>query len=154
MDAAQALASDRFISFSTWNWVERVSQKSKQASYYYLYDHVRPVMRAQYRDDPKSEPQIARGAVHSAEIEYALGNLDVNNIYEWDKTDYKVSTLMQQYFVNFIKTGDPNDKTLPKWPLFSSNKQLRITENPRVEDMRPLSARYEFHRGYYANKGQ
>ena len=152
MDAAQALASDRFISFSTWNWLDQVSQKSKHGTYYYLYDHVRPLMRAEYRDDPTNQPQLARGAVHSAEIEYALGNLDVSNIYQWDKTDYKVSTLMQQYFVNFIKTGDPNDKTLPKWPLFTSKRQLRITEHPQAEDISYLKARYEFHREYYANK--
>jgi para-nitrobenzyl esterase len=152
MDAAQALASDRFMGFSTWNWLDRVSQKSKQASFYYLYDHVRPPMRAEYRDDPTRQVKRARGAVHSAEIEYALGNLDVNDIYQWQSIDYKVSTVMQQYFVNFIKTGDPNDNTLPKWPLFSSNRQLRITENPKAEDISYLKARYEFHREYYADK--
>lgn len=152
MDAAQALASDRFISFSSWNWVDRVSQQSEQASYYYLYDHVRPAMRAEFRDGPSSQALLARGAVHSVEIEYALGNLDVNNMYEWDKTDYKVSALMQRYFVNFIKNGDPNDKLLPNWPLFSSNRYLRITENPTAEDIRPFSARYEFHREYYAKE--
>ena len=61
-------------------------------------------------------PPIPKGAVHSAEIEYALGNLDGNKVYAWTPDDRKVSQTMEQYFANFIKTGDPNRNGLPKWP--------------------------------------
>jgi para-nitrobenzyl esterase len=57
----------------------------------------------------------SRGAVHSAEIEYALGNLSTNNVYAWSPEDYKVSKVMQEYFANFIKKGDPNGRRLPRW---------------------------------------
>jgi para-nitrobenzyl esterase len=33
----------------------------------------------------------ARGAVHSAEIEYAMGNLVTNKVFAWTPDDYKVS---------------------------------------------------------------
>jgi para-nitrobenzyl esterase len=62
-----------------------------------------------------NEP-VARGAAHSAEIEYALGNLPTNKVYAWTPDDYKVSETMQGYFANFIKTGNPNGAGLPTWP--------------------------------------
>ena len=48
------------------------------------------------------------------EIEYALGNLDSNKVYAWTGDDRKVSATMQEYFANFIKTGDPNGPGLPR----------------------------------------
>jgi para-nitrobenzyl esterase len=57
--------------------------------------------------------------VHSAEIEYALGNLDTNPLYAWSDDDRTVSATMTAYFANFIKTGNPNGARLPAWPKAS-----------------------------------
>jgi para-nitrobenzyl esterase len=61
-----------------------------------------------------------RGAAHSAEIQYALGNLDLDNRYAWEADDHKVSETMQGYFANFIKTFTPNGAGLPEWPVYSA----------------------------------
>jgi para-nitrobenzyl esterase len=69
------------------------------------------------RNGPRAAPApIPTGAVHSAEIEYALGNLSLNPVFAWTPDDHKVSETMQGYFANFIKTGDPNGAGLPTWP--------------------------------------
>ena len=34
----------------------------------------------------------------------------------------KVSDLMQQYWVNFAKTMNPNGEGLPSWPVFEEDK--------------------------------
>jgi para-nitrobenzyl esterase len=89
-------------------------------------------------------PPPARGAVHSAEIEYAMGNLKTNTVYEWTPEDHKVSEAMQEYFANFVKTGNPNGKGLVKWPAVnegSAVQYLRIDVENRVETDR--------HRGRY-----
>jgi len=67
----------------------------------------------------------ARGAVHSAEIEYAMGNLATNKVYAWTPDDHKVSEVMQGYFANFVKTGDPNGPGLPSWPAAGRGKDDR-----------------------------
>ena len=92
-------------------------------------------------------PPPARGAVHSAEIEYALGNLPLNRVFAWTPDDYTVSAAMQSYFANFIKTGDPNGPGLPTWPVGTVGaggdvQRLRIDVEPRAEA--EPRARYRF----------
>ena len=67
--------------------------------------------------NPK-KPGTFEGAAHSAEIEYALGNLPGNRVFDWQADDYMVSAIMQGYFLNFIKTKNPNGVGLPYWPLY------------------------------------
>lgn len=109
---ATDLASDRFIGFSTWKWSDVQSKTSSKPVYRYLYARPRPIMRD---DVGKPGATGSTGASHSAEIEYALGNLPTNRVYDWQPEDYKVSEMMQGYFVNFIKTGNPNGLGLPTW---------------------------------------
>ena len=65
--------------------------------------------------DAKGNLNMPKGAVHSAEIEYAFGNLAGNEVFAWTDEDYKVSKVMQNFFANFIKTGNPNGANLPEW---------------------------------------
>ncbi|MBJ2135650.1 carboxylesterase family protein [Paraglaciecola chathamensis] len=152
--SAQALASDRFMGVATYNWAYQHDKTSSAPSYYYFYDHVRPAMVGAKKVPPANK---ARGAVHSAEIEYALGNLDVNPLYLWQEADYQVSNMMQQYFVQFIKTGSPNSspentRDLPIWPQFSQHKRMVLKAEPEVEDIRYLQERHAFHRRYYQTR--
>ena len=77
---------------------------------------------------PAEARPVPRGAVHSAEIEYALGNLDGNKVYAWTPEDYKVSTTMEQYFANFIKTGNPNSAGLSNWPAANSGDAVQFLQ--------------------------
>ncbi|HEY9283279.1 MAG TPA: carboxylesterase family protein, partial [Pyrinomonadaceae bacterium] len=92
-------------------------------------------------------PAPARGAVHSAEIEYALGNLATTNVYAWTPDDYKVSRVMQEYFANFVKRGDPNGAGLPPWPAANraagEARVMRLDVESRAEPDRHR-ARYLF----------
>jgi para-nitrobenzyl esterase len=102
---ATELASDRFIALSNWKWADVHIRTGKAPVYRYYYEHPRPG---------------AHGASHSAEIEYAMGNLASNKVFAWTEDDHKVSRLMQQYFANFIIHGDPNGDGLPSWPAAGS----------------------------------
>ena len=166
LDAAQDLASDRFISYSTWKWTELCTKTGGKPTYYYRYERPRPPMRPEMGDaqpglaggvirnpQPNAAPPRppARGAVHSAEIEYAMGNLASNKVYAWTPDDHKVSQVMQEYFANFIKTGNPNGKGLPNWPKFAEGQRLIIDVNTRAEADK-TRARYEFLDQFYVKK--
>ena len=122
--SATDLASDRFIGYGTWKWGHGHAQTSGQPVYRYFYTRPRPPMRPSETEEAVASSEGGAtptqlppaGAVHSAEIEYALGNLPTNRVFDWQPEDYQVSAIMQGYFVNFVKTGDPNGLGLPEWP--------------------------------------
>ncbi len=131
-DATQVIASGtllagaRFTAFSTWKWAE-MHGRAGQRVYRYLYAHPRPAPKV-----PGTAPPPP-GAVHSAEIEYVLGNLATNQVYPWSPQDDSVSAATEAYFANFVKTGDPNGAGLPDWPAAYSGDTVRIM----VLDVRP-----------------
>ena len=145
---ATDLASDRFIGFSTWKWSDLQATTGGSSVFRYMYERPRPAMRPEMngvvaglaggviKDASIKITPAAKRAVHSAEIEYALGNLPTNRVYDWQPEDYKVSAIMQAYFVNFIKTGNPNGLGVPQWPAVMKGQSapvMHIDVNTRME---------------------
>ena len=158
--AATDLASDQFIAYGTWKWLEEQA-RTGQPVYRYYFSRPRPPL-----SEPVSAPAGAgsaapanpwtafpRGAPHSTEIEYALGNLPRNPVYAWTADDQKVSAMMMDYFVNFVKTGNPNGARLPTWPQGKPDAsgqvtRMRIDVDARTE-LEPRE-RYLFLQRFYA----
>lgn len=133
------LASDLFTGFPTWKVCDYHAKTSTQPVYRYHYMHPRPQVsdkmgdkvgalaggvREKTAEEKKAaaqQPEIAPGAVHSADIEYAMGNLDTNEYYAWQKEDYDISKVFLSYYANFCKTGNPNGEGLPKWTAITKD---------------------------------
>jgi para-nitrobenzyl esterase len=135
--SATDLAGDRFIAYSTWKWFDLHRKNSTQPVYRYYYAHPRPEMRDKSleaglaggvikKNSNTPKTPIPKGAVHSAEIEYAMGNLDGNKDYAWTEADYSVSETMMNYFANFIKTGNPNGEKLPVWQMAKEEEKPEV----------------------------
>ena len=132
------LVSDLFTGFPTWKVCD-YHAKSGLPVYRYHYMHPRPQVSAKMGDktaalaggvrektaDEKKaaaqQPAIAPGAVHSADIEYAMGTLDTNEYYDWQEEDYAISKLFLSYYANFCKTGNPNGEGLPQWTAITKD---------------------------------
>ena len=65
-------------------------------------------------------------ANHGGEMPYAYGNLD-RHAWLYTDADRALSETMQNYWVNFVKTGDPNGEGLPQWTSFNDAPDKVLT---------------------------
>ena len=113
-EAAQVVTQfngDEWLVFATWSWLEAQVNSGVSQVYRYRFDLGVP-------EGPKHPASF--GAFHSDEIEYVFGTLDSRANYAWRPEDYRLSDLMQAYWTNFAKTGNPNSEGLPNWPTYNA----------------------------------
>jgi para-nitrobenzyl esterase len=137
-DSATALAGDRFISYSTWKWIDQQSQTGASPVYRYHFEQA----------PPQAAGKPSRGAYHSADIEYVFETLASKDL-PWTESDRKLSDIISSYWTNFAKTGDPNGPGLPKWPTTTSKDGYEVMHLSEANSGGPqaspdtVRARYE-----------
>lgn len=73
--------------------------------YVYLFSHIAPGRNSEYW-----------WAWHSSELWYTFGSMrDIPEQRDWTEWDYQLSDTMMTYWVNFMRTGNPNGEGLPEW---------------------------------------
>ena len=131
------LASDQFIVFGTWKWIEEQAATGVPV---YRYEFDRPVPAP---DAMKGMGIKTLGAPHAAELEYAFTMLDSKKA-DWQPDDYKVAKIMNDYWANFIKTGNPNGGSLTKWPDFAKTHEVMHLNTDSRAEAEQHRDRYEF----------
>ncbi len=96
-------------------------------AYIYLFSYVSPAMQGRMRF----------GAAHGSEIPYVFNNLRARNGATADPKDQAVAKMMNTYWANFARTGDPNGPGLPKWPRYEPGKNevfdIKLDGSPNAE---------------------
>ncbi len=125
-------AGDQFIAASTWEWLQAQVKTGDAPVYRYEFDRPSP--------GDMFHPSSS-GAFHSDEIEYVFGMLDSRKAAPWKPEDYKLSELMQSYWINFAKTGNPNGPGLPEWPAYNAGDQWQVMHLDATPEAKPETTR-------------
>ena len=100
--------STTWFSYSHKKWSDYMAAQENPVYFYYFA-----------KDDSGLK------AYHAGELPFAYGNLwRHKSAYKED--DFALSETMQNYWVNFIKTGNPNGADLPKWERFTKDQNQII----------------------------
>lgn len=93
-----------------------------QPAYVYLFSYVSPSMKQMMR----------YGASHASEIGYVFDNLRSWNgaPSQFTAGDSAVAKMMNTYWTNFAKTGNPNGSGLANWPAYN-------TANDEILEIKP-----------------
>ncbi|MEQ8535180.1 MAG: carboxylesterase family protein, partial [Imperialibacter sp.] len=103
-----------------WVWGEparmtaRIFVANKAPVYMYQFGYVPPSMqeRAPY------------GAGHGSEVSFVFNTLNARwGATEATPEEIELAKMMNGYWANFAKTGNPNGKGLPVWPLYDTKKE-------------------------------
>jgi para-nitrobenzyl esterase len=119
-------------------WAQFTAKKGKKA-YVFYFTH----------EPPTAPGQPSRGATHTAELPYMFNNLTPGRT--WTDADRTLAEQMSSYWVNFVATGDPNGKGLPKWEPFSTRNPRVIVLGEKFEPA-PDAARIAFYDAQYAKQ--
>ena len=136
-DATQAaidMASDIEFGWRGWSLAEARLARTAAPIFVYQFDN----------PPPGPDGTRPKGAVHSDELRYVWGNDDPQN--KWPAADRHLEDLIQRYWVNFARTGEPNGPYLLRWEpyrprraaLWFSNdtaKPGRVLREPKLRNL-------------------
>ena len=100
------------------DWIQRLLRRAYELN---------PVYAAYLAQPSKmsfSQDRRRRGVAHADDIMYLNGHF----LTQADKypAEAAVAEILQQYWVNFAKTLNPNGKGLPYWPTFNDTKPIAL----------------------------
>lgn len=104
-----------------WVWGEparltaRAFEAKRAPAYMYQFGYVPPAARERSR----------YGAGHGSEVSFVFNTLNARwgNQGEATPEEKELARIMNTYWTNFAKTGNPNGKGVPVWPLYDTQKE-------------------------------
>jgi para-nitrobenzyl esterase len=147
--SAFTLAGDLTISEQTWQWLDMQKRTGESAVYGYRFGYTSP-----YSPIPS----------HLVDVPFVFGTLTpqflVHGAMPPSAEDRALSELMQNYWVAFASTGNPNKIGLPEWPAYKATDHLLILNSfSPVAGPVPEAKRFAFlarmrHEGYLGRKNE
>jgi para-nitrobenzyl esterase len=131
--AVEKVAGQEQSRLNAYLWLEFRSKTSKTNGYEYYFSRGIP-----WPEHPEF------GAFHTGEIPYVFNNLRMLN-RPFTEVDTMVTNVMSSYWVNFVKTGNPNGEGLPGWRPYSETKEaMEIGEHTGMIPIAATQERYDF----------
>ncbi|MBL4677815.1 MAG: carboxylesterase family protein [Mucilaginibacter sp.] len=124
------ISRDMTFGIQNYSWANIQAAKGRKV---YLYRFTRRM--------PATPDFVKYGAFHTAEVPYIFNNLKfVNRPFE--AVDNKLADEASSYWVNFVKTGDPNGAGLANWPAYSAKglQTMYLGEQPAANPLADAAA--------------
>lgn len=130
LDSMLQAQADRVFTRAMYRWARLQTDSGQAPAYLYFFTHT-----------PPDEGLQEYGAYHGAEVMYAFDNLGADGDADYGQADYLLRDQLSGYWLNFVRTGDPNGAGLPEWSTFADapDRVLEIgvptgmTDRPRPE---------------------
>ncbi len=112
----------------------------------------------EYEFDRPISAQEARGAIHGAELPYVFGYFPKFGSLAGNSTqvDLKLADVIETYWTNFARSGDPNGPGLPKWPRLDAAQQyldFTVEGGTKASDKPLRAAQCGLYREWMAHQG-
>jgi para-nitrobenzyl esterase len=95
--------------WNTWTWARLQTRNGTGKAFEYIFD---------YHPD---NPDVGSG--HGSDVPYAFQTLGGGRQGGPSPEALELSGMINSYWINFAKSGDPNGPDLPEWPAFAENDQ-------------------------------
>jgi para-nitrobenzyl esterase len=106
--ASSGVRNDSGFAYNTWIWSRLQAQKGQGNAYQYYFNY-----------NPRN-PEAGSG--HGSDVPYAFQTLG-GGMGGPSPEDSALSDMINGYWINFARTGDPNGPGLPEWPAFTEDGQ-------------------------------
>ena len=134
---------DMGFAWPSFAWANLQSKTGKSPAY---SAYLAQPSTMSFSQDPRR-----RGVAHADDILYLNGHF----LTQSDKypAEAALAEIIQQYWINFAKTCNPNGKGLPYWPTFDADKPTTMQfSNGASLIMRPNREQIDFVERYYRAK--
>jgi para-nitrobenzyl esterase len=137
------LFRDVFFTWETYTWANLQTKTGKSPVFVYWFDQPQPTSMLTHMLN-------SNGAYHGSDCAYVFKHLDQNSKMKYTEEDKRLSETMITYWTNFAKYGNPNDDSLPAWPVYKPDKptvmylksDLRPGMFPNLEKLKTIDDYY------------
>jgi para-nitrobenzyl esterase len=111
------LQTEEGFAWQSVTWARLNRDSPTHRTYLYVFSHVPPFL-----------PYSRIGVAHGAELSYVFGFPPARTFLSLENPvraarDLHLGDVIQTYWTNFAKTGDPNGNNVPNWPMFDSQER-------------------------------
>ena len=140
--AAQNESSWDQARVSMYLWAMNRARTARTKAFTYFWDH------------PLPGPDVEKyGAFHTSEVPYVMNALAMSN-RPFTDDDRRIADTLSSYRANFIKTGDPNGRGLPRWPAVGKDPAvtMEIGDKNAAIPVAGSAARQAFFEKFFARQ--
>lgn len=124
MSSQKLLSTHITFGLPVIDWGILQASQGTGSTFLYYFDHT----------PPGPEEYTRFGAHHTAEVPYVFSTLDLVE-RPWEPGDDKLAHILSDYWINFVKSGNPNGKNLPVWVEFKVEDPLLMKFSTKQQDV-------------------